>query len=67
MGNYQQMYHPTTTVGSSKLNDKIKIIKVFAIENNIVKYNTWSEDSRERIIKEEYGGYNKYRHSIFYA
>ena len=48
--------NPTTTVSASKLKDEIKSTKASAFDNNIIKYNTWFEDTRERIIKEEETG-----------
>jgi len=51
--------NPATAVEASKLKDDIKGTKVSAFDNNIVKYNTWLDDTREFIIKKEGGGYNK--------
>ena len=45
--------NPSTTVGASKLKDKIESMKPAQFENNIIKYNTWFEDTRDAIIKEE--------------
>ena len=59
--------NPTTTVGASKLKDDIEGTKVSAFDNDIVKYNTWFDDTRELIIKEEGDGYNEYLRSMFRA
>jgi len=59
--------NPTTTVGTSKFKDEIESIKASAFDNNIIRYNTWFEDTRERIIKEEGDGYNEYLCSMFRA
>merc|ERR1740124_2039321 len=59
--------NPTTTVGASKLKDEIKAMIAASFENNIVKYNTWFKDMRDRILKEEGEGYNKYLRSMFHV
>ena len=59
--------NPTTTVGASKLKDDIEGTKVSAFDNDIVQYNTWFDDTRELIIKEEGDGYNEYLRSMFRA
>ena len=38
---------------------------VSAFNNGIIKHNTWLEDTREIIIKEEGDSYNKYLCSMF--
>ena len=59
--------NPTTTVGASKLKDEIEAMTAASFENNIVKYNTWFEDTRDKILKEEGEGYNEYLRSMFRA
>ena len=44
--------NPTTAVGASKLKHEIEKMKAPAFDNDIIRYNTWFEDTRERIIKE---------------
>ena len=56
---------PTTKVGASKLKDDIENTKPSKFDNDIIKYNTWFEDTRNAIIKEEGKGYNEYLHSMF--
>ena len=52
--------NPTTIVGALKLKDEIESTNVSDFDNDIIKCNTWFEDTRERIIKEEGDGYNEY-------
>ena len=59
--------NPTTTVGASKLKDEIETTKPSLFSNDIIKYNTWFEDTRTSIIKEEGPGYNEYLRSVFRA
>ena len=59
--------NPTTTVGASKLKDEIEAKRPIEFDNDIVKYNTWFEDTRDKIIKEEGDGYNEYLRSMFRA
>ena len=59
--------NPTTTVGASKLKDEIETTKPSLFSNDIIKYNTWFEDTRTSIIKEESPGYNEYLRSVFRA
>ena len=59
--------NPTTTVGASRLKDEIESNTPAMFNNDIIKYNTWFEDTREAIIKEEGKGYNEYLRSLFRA
>ena len=59
--------NPTTTVGASKLKDEIESHTPAMFDNDIIKYNTWFEDTRTAIIKEEGKGYNEYLRSLFRA
>ena len=59
--------NPTTTVGASKLKDEIESKTASAFGNDIVQYNTWFEDTRDKIFKEEGDGYNEYLRSMFRA
>ena len=52
-------------VGASKLKNEIGNIKSSLFDNNIVKYNTWFEGTRDVIIKEEGLRYNEYLRPIF--
>ena len=54
-------------VGASKLKDKIEITKPSLFDHDIVKYNSWFEDTRDAIVKEEGQGYNEYLRSMFRA
>ena len=57
---------PTTTVGASKLRDMIKSTRLSDFSNNVIKFNTWFDDTRKSIIKEEgKGRYNEYLRSLF--
>ena len=58
--------NPTTTVGASKLKDLIESAKLSDFSDNVIKFNTWFDDTRKSIIKEEGSGrYNEYLRSLF--
>lgn len=58
--------NPTTTVGASKLKDLIESAKLSDFGNDVVKFNTWFDDTKKSIIKEEgEGRYNEYLRSLF--
>ena len=60
--------NPTTTVGASKLKDKIEAAKLSDHENDVVKFNTWFKDTKKRIVKDEGEGlYNEYLRSLFHT
>ena len=59
--------NPNTTVGASKLKDDIESTTPASFDNDIIRYNTWFEDTRKAIIKEEGVGYNDYLRSLFRA
>ena len=59
--------NPNTTVGASRLKDEIETTTPTVFDNDIIKYNTWFEDTRSAIIKEEGKGYNEYLRSLFRA
>ena len=56
---------PTTTVGASKLKDEIESKTVADFGFNVIDYNSWFQDTREEITKEEGEGYNEYLRSLF--
>jgi len=50
------------------LKDDIESTTPAKFDNDIIRYNTWFEDTREAIIEEEEGlGYNEYLRSLFRA
>ena len=57
--------NPTTTVGTSKLKDEIESRTVADFDYNVISYNTWFQDNREEIKKEEGEGYNEYLRALF--
>ena len=58
--------NPTTTVGASRLKDLIESAKLSDFSNDVIKFNTWFDDTRKSIIKEEgEGRYNEYLRSLF--
>ena len=58
--------NPTTTIGVFKLKDMIESAKLSDFSNDVVKFNTWFDDTRKSIIKEEGPGrYNEYLRSLF--
>ena len=58
--------NPTTTVGASRLKDMNESAKLSDFGNDVVKFNTWFDDTRKNIIKEEgQGRYNEYLRSLF--
>ena len=59
--------NPTTTVGASRLKDEIESKTASAFGNDILQYNIWFEDTRDKIFKEEGDGYNEYLCSMFRA
>ena len=59
--------NPNTTVGASRLKDEIETTTPAAFDNDIIRYNTWFDDTRTAIIKEEGKGYNEYLRSLFRA
>ena len=60
--------NPTTTVGASRLKDMIESAKLSDFSNDVVRFNTWFQDTRMNIIKEEGDGYyNEYLRSLFKA
>lgn len=59
--------NPSTTVGASKLKDDIESKSLADFQGSVTAYNTWFEDTRDTIIKEEGTGYNEYLRSLFRA
>ena len=59
--------NPSTTVGASKLKDEIEAKTLADFKYSVTAYNTWFEDTRESIVKEEGTGYNEYMRSLFRA
>lgn len=59
--------NPSTTIRVSKLKDDIKPMKASAFKNNIIRYNTWIDTTRDKNIKEKNNGCNKYLRSMFRA
>ena len=60
--------NPTTTVGASILKDELESKTASDFGHNIIKYNTWFDDTREAIIKEDgKDSYNEYLRSMFRA
>ena len=64
-GFIRRRINPTTTVGASKLKDMMEAKKVLVFGNDIVRYNTRFEDTRDMTIKEEGEGYNEYLRPMF--
>ena len=56
---------PSTTVGASRLKDEIENKTLADFGHNVIRYNTWFEDTRKEIVKEEGDGYNEYLRSLF--
>ena len=58
--------NPTTTVGVSKLKNQVENSTLSDFGNDVAKFNTWFDDTRTKIIKEEgKGKYNEYLRSLF--
>ena len=57
--------NPTTMVGASKFKDDIENTEPSVFDNDIIKFNTWFEEIRSAIIREENVGYNEYLRSMF--
>ena len=59
--------NPSTTVGASKYKDEIEAKTLADFKYSVLEYNTWFDDTREMIVKEEGTGYNEYMRSLFKA
>ena len=60
--------NPTTTVGASRLKDEVENAKLSDFSNDVIKFNTWFNDTMLKIIKEEgEGQYREYLRSLFKA
>ena len=57
--------NPTTTVGASRLKDELENKTVADFGFDVVRYNTWFQDVRSEIRKEEGDGYNEYLRALF--
>lgn len=57
--------NPTTTVGASKLKDQLETKSVADFGYDVIRYNTWFQDTRAEIRKEEGEGYNEYLRALF--
>ena len=58
---------PSTKVGASKLKETLEKCDLNSHEQNILKFNSWFEDTRLEIIAEEGEGYNEYLRQLFRA
>ena len=60
--------NPSTTVGASKFKEEIEKVTLADFDHDVQKFNTWFEDMRNEIIKEEgEGKYNEYLRQLFRA
>ena len=59
--------NPSTTVGTSKLKDEIETKTLADFKYSAIDYDTCFEDTRDKIVKEEGIGYNKYMRLLFRA
>jgi hypothetical protein len=59
--------NPSTSVGASRFKDELETKKLSDFDNNVTKYNTWFDDTREHITKEEGEGYTEYLRALFRA
>ena len=60
--------NPTTTVGASRFKEELETTTLAVFSDDIIKYNTWFQDIRSEIIKEEGDErYNKYLRNLFRA
>ena len=58
--------NPTTTIGASGFKDEIESATMSIFKDDVKAYNTWFDDKRKAIIKEEgEGKYNEYIQSVF--
>ena len=58
--------NPSTTTGASGFKDEIESATMSSFKDDIKAFNTWFDDKRKAIIKEEgEGKYNEYTRSIF--
>jgi len=60
--------NPSTTVGASKLSEELETKKVATFDHDVIRYNTWFEDIRSKIIRDEGAvKYNEYIRNSFRA
>ena len=60
--------NPTTSVGASSFKEQLENKTLADFSGDIVKYNTWFQDMRDEIIKEEGSDrYNEYLRNLFKA
>ena len=58
--------NPSTTVGASKFKEELETKTIADFDNDVVKYNSWFEDVRTMIIRDEGPDkYNKYLRNVF--
>ena len=60
--------NPSTIVGASKLKEELENEKLATFDHDVTRYNTWFEDIRSNIIRDEGAGkYNEYLRNLFRA
>ena len=60
--------NPTTTVGASRFKEQLETTTLSTFKGEIVKYNTWFQDTRDSIIKEEGDNrYDEYLRNLFHS
>ena len=53
-------FNPMTTVSMSNYKAEIEKVTLTQFDNDIIKFNTWFDDTRSNIIREEGKGYNEH-------
>ena len=59
--------NPSTSVGASRLKEKLESTTLEDMDHDVVRYNSWFEDMRVMITKEEGEGYSEYLRAMFRA
>ena len=59
--------NPSTSVGASRLKEKLENTTLKDLDHDVIRYNTWFEDMRDGINKEEGEGYSEYLRVMFRA
>ena len=65
LGLHLPQSEPSTSVGASRLKEKLERATLQDFNHDVMKYNTWFENMREEITKEEGEGYSEYLRSMF--
>ena len=57
--------NPSTSVRASKLKERLEKAKLEDFDHDVIRYNSWFDDMRGEITKEEGEGYSEYLRTMF--